>query len=61
MRGVVLPEREERTLWIDGERLRTDAASGSEADLVAYDTDPALEPRALAHPSRIVLRGRVVR
>lgn len=34
---------------------------GAPADLVAYDTDPALDPRALAHPSRIVLRGRVVR
>ncbi|MEJ8659670.1 amidohydrolase family protein [Streptomyces sp. MS1.AVA.4] len=34
---------------------------GAPADLVAYDTDPALDPAVLAHPSRIILRGRVVR
>ncbi|MFD5034568.1 amidohydrolase family protein [Streptomyces sp. NPDC058405] len=33
---------------------------GAPADLVAYDSDPALDPAALAHPSRIILRGRVV-
>ncbi|MGW1885138.1 amidohydrolase family protein [Streptomyces sp. NPDC001970] len=36
-------------------------ADGAPADLVAYDTDPAVEPGALAHPARIILRGRVVR
>lgn len=25
VRGVVLPEREECTFWVDGERLRTEA------------------------------------
>ncbi|WP_067186344.1 amidohydrolase family protein [Microtetraspora niveoalba] len=34
---------------------------GAPADLIAYDTDPLLDPRALPHPSRIILRGRVVR
>ncbi|MFE6667924.1 amidohydrolase family protein [Streptomyces sp. NPDC057697] len=34
---------------------------GAPADVVAYPTDPALDPDALRHPSRIVLRGRVVR
>ena len=33
---------------------------GAPADLVAFDTDPTLAPEALAHPSRIILRGRVV-
>ena len=33
---------------------------GAPADLVAYDSDPALDPSVLARPSRIVLRGRVV-
>jgi imidazolonepropionase-like amidohydrolase len=34
---------------------------GAPADLIAYDTDPLLEPRALPHPSRIILRGQVIR
>jgi imidazolonepropionase-like amidohydrolase len=34
---------------------------GAPADLVAFDTDPLSDPAALAHPSRIVLRGRLVR
>jgi imidazolonepropionase-like amidohydrolase len=34
---------------------------GAPADLVAYDVDPTRDPRALAHPSVIILRGRVVR
>lgn len=33
---------------------------GAPADLVAYDTDPTVDPSALAHPSRIILKGRVV-
>ena len=33
---------------------------GGPADLVAYDTDPTLDPSTLAHPTRIILRGRVV-
>lgn len=33
---------------------------GAPADLVAYDTDPTLDASALAHPSRIILKGRVV-
>ncbi|WP_253208800.1 amidohydrolase family protein [Streptomyces niphimycinicus] len=33
---------------------------GGPADLVAYDTDPTLDSSALAHPSRIILRGRVI-
>ncbi|MEU0394348.1 amidohydrolase family protein [Streptomyces sp. NPDC006208] len=33
---------------------------GAPADLIAFDTDPTLDPRALRHPSRIILRGRVV-
>ncbi|MDK0523063.1 amidohydrolase family protein [Streptomyces sp. ML-6] len=34
---------------------------GAPADLVAYATDPTEDPAVLNHPSRIVLRGRVVR
>ncbi|WLQ39700.1 amidohydrolase family protein [Streptomyces laculatispora] len=34
---------------------------GAPADLVAYATDPTTDPAVLDHPSRIVLRGRVVR
>ncbi|MGC9669929.1 amidohydrolase family protein [Planosporangium sp. 12N6] len=33
---------------------------GAPADLVAYDTDPTLDPSVLSRPSRIILRGRVV-
>lgn len=35
-------------------------ADGAPADLVAYPTDPTLDPAVLARPSRIILRGRVV-
>ncbi|MFF9508677.1 hypothetical protein ACF1BU_11435 [Streptomyces sp. NPDC014724] len=34
---------------------------GAPADLVAYAGDPTLDPAVLNRPSRIVLRGRVVR
>jgi imidazolonepropionase-like amidohydrolase len=34
---------------------------GAPADLVVYDTDPTEDPRVLAHPSVIILRGRVFR
>ncbi len=30
VRGIVLPEREERSLWIDGECRRTDPVPGSQ-------------------------------
>ncbi|MFD9732901.1 amidohydrolase family protein [Umezawaea sp. NPDC059074] len=30
VRGIVLPEREERTFWIDGDRLRTSPVPGAE-------------------------------
>ncbi|MCT7353594.1 amidohydrolase family protein [Streptomyces sp. 15-116A] len=33
---------------------------GGPADLVVYDADPIADPSVLAHPRRIVLRGRVV-
>ena len=33
---------------------------GGPADLVAYDTDPTIDASVLAHPTRIILRGRVV-
>ncbi|MDX6347495.1 MAG: hypothetical protein QOF84_2285 [Streptomyces sp.] len=33
---------------------------GAPADLVAFDVDPTVIPEALAHPSRVILRGRVV-
>lgn len=36
-------------------------ADGAPADLVAYATDPTADPAALDHPSRVILRGRVVR
>jgi imidazolonepropionase-like amidohydrolase len=34
---------------------------GAAADLIAYDQDPRADLNALRHPSRIVLRGRVLR
>ncbi|WP_242433859.1 amidohydrolase family protein [Streptomyces sp. CB01580] len=34
---------------------------GAPADVVAYAADPTRDPAVLEHPSRIVLRGRVVR
>lgn len=33
---------------------------GGPADLVAYAEDPAANPSVLGHPSRIILRGRIV-
>ncbi|WP_084317072.1 amidohydrolase family protein [Actinospica robiniae] len=36
-------------------------ADGSPADLVAFDADPAKDPTVLHRPSRVVLRGRVIR
>ena len=35
-------------------------ADGAPADLVAYDADPTLDVSVLAHPKRIMLRGRIV-
>jgi imidazolonepropionase-like amidohydrolase len=34
---------------------------GASADLVAYDRDPTIDPGALARPTAIILRGRVVK
>jgi imidazolonepropionase-like amidohydrolase len=34
---------------------------GAPADLIGYDVDPVGDPRVLAHPSLIILRGRVVK
>jgi imidazolonepropionase-like amidohydrolase len=34
---------------------------GAAADVIAYDEDPRADLNALRHPSRIVLRGRVIR
>jgi imidazolonepropionase-like amidohydrolase len=34
---------------------------GAAADVIAYDADPRADLNALRHPSRIVLRGRVIR
>lgn len=40
---------------------RDDGVSpGSSADLIVYPDDPRVDPAVLAHPSAIVLRGRVV-
>lgn len=36
-------------------------AEGVPADLVIYDEDPLVNPGVLAHPKRIILKGRVVR
>ncbi|HWG24113.1 amidohydrolase family protein [Actinospica sp.] len=33
---------------------------GAPADLVAYADDPTLDPAVLAHPTRIILKGRIV-
>ncbi|MDQ1645235.1 MAG: hypothetical protein QOJ50_1419, partial [Cryptosporangiaceae bacterium] len=32
VRGIVLPDREERSFWIDGDRLRTDPVPGADLD-----------------------------
>jgi len=34
---------------------------GAAADVIAYDQDPRADLNALRHPSRIILRGRVIR
>jgi imidazolonepropionase-like amidohydrolase len=34
---------------------------GAPADIVAFDADPTEDPAVLAHPRRVILRGRVVR
>ncbi|TXL84557.1 amidohydrolase [Streptomyces sp. IB2014 016-6] len=39
IRGVVLPEREERTFWVDGERLRAEPPSGASAKQVETVVD----------------------
>ncbi len=39
---------------------RPGLTEGAPADLVVYPEDPRLDVRVLAHPSRIVLRGRMV-
>ena len=39
---------------------RPGLGAGDPADLVLYDADPRADLRALAHPSAVVLRGRVV-
>jgi len=38
-----------------------DLSVGAPADLLVYDADPRADLAVLAHPTRIVLRGRVVR
>jgi imidazolonepropionase-like amidohydrolase len=43
--------------WLGAPALLQD---GDPADFVVYDADPLADLRALAHPRRIVLRGRVV-
>ncbi|MFE9886202.1 amidohydrolase family protein [Streptomyces scopuliridis] len=39
IRGVVLPEREERTFWVDGERLRSEPPAGAAAKRVETVVD----------------------
>jgi imidazolonepropionase-like amidohydrolase len=34
---------------------------GAAADVIAYESDPRTDLNALRHPSRIILRGRVIR
>jgi imidazolonepropionase-like amidohydrolase len=34
---------------------------GAPADIVAYDTDPTVDPDVIAHPRRIILRGKIVK
>ncbi|MFE3900471.1 hypothetical protein ACFXPY_08895 [Streptomyces sp. NPDC059153] len=36
IRGVVLPECEERTFWIDGEVLRAGGLAGRDAETIVY-------------------------
>jgi imidazolonepropionase-like amidohydrolase len=48
--------------WVAREWLGfSGLAEGAAADIVAYDEDPRVHPEGLRHPSRIVLRGSVVR
>jgi len=47
--------------WTARQYLGLDSITeGAPADIVAYDTDPTIDPGALAHPRRIVLKGHVV-
>jgi imidazolonepropionase-like amidohydrolase len=43
--------------WLDLPGL----VDGGPADIIAYDDDPLRHPAVLAHPARIILRGRVVK
>jgi imidazolonepropionase-like amidohydrolase len=43
--------------WLGWSGIREAAA----ADIIAYEQDPRVDLNALRHPSRIVLRGRVIR
>lgn len=40
---------------------RPGLTEGAPADLVVYESDPRADVRVLAHPSHVVLRGRIVR
>ncbi|HEX3778377.1 MAG TPA: amidohydrolase family protein [Pseudonocardiaceae bacterium] len=40
--------------------LPGDISEGGPADLVIYDEDPVVNPGVLAHPKRIILRGRII-
>ena len=47
--------------WVARGFLGLDSMSeGSPADVVTFDTDPTVDADALAHPCRVVLKGRVI-
>jgi imidazolonepropionase-like amidohydrolase len=60
VRGVVLPDREERSFWIDGDRLHTEPVPDSEPVVEGGWLLPGLVD-VHTHPSTIILRGRVIR
>ena len=47
--------------WLGLPDLTNGAVHGAPADLVVYDADPRADLEVLRHPSRIVLRGAIVR
>lgn len=62
---MVLPERERRTFWIDGDRLRTDPVPGAELvvdgswllpGLVDVHTHPGTESRDLPFSDEVLRR-----
>ena len=47
--------------WLTGDQAAAGLGVGAAADLLVLDADPRRDVRAIAHPTFVVLRGRVLR